>query len=71
MTEGNRPPRDPNRRLLHVTCAIHGARGFCDLVVTKINGEIALNPHVDNSCVLILDEVAAITLHQALREWLR
>jgi hypothetical protein len=29
-----------------------------------------LNPHVDNSCVLTLDEAAAGVLHNALGEWL-
>jgi cell pole-organizing protein PopZ len=29
-----------------------------------------LNPHVDNSCVLTLDEVAAKMLHNTLGEWL-
>jgi hypothetical protein len=38
--------------------------------VTKINGEIVLNPHVDDSCILRLDETAARQLFEVLGEWL-
>jgi hypothetical protein len=38
--------------------------------VTKINGEIVLNPHVDGSCVLRLDEAAATQIFDILGEWL-
>lgn len=63
--------RNANRLLLHVTCQCHeGAPGFTNLVVTRNNNTIMLNPHVDNSCVLTLDEVAAEILHNTLGEWL-
>ncbi|MGH4007735.1 MAG: recombinase family protein [Pseudonocardiaceae bacterium] len=32
-------------RTTPTTCQIHGARGFCNLRVSKVNGEIVLNPH--------------------------
>jgi hypothetical protein len=57
-------------RTIAITCEIHGSKGFCNLRVTKINGEIVLNPHVDGSCVLRLDEVAATQLFEVLGEWL-
>lgn len=38
--------------------------GVCSLRVSKIGGEIVLNPHVDGSCVLRLDETSR---HPALR----
>jgi hypothetical protein len=59
-----------NHRTIPPTCQIHGARGFCNLRVTKINGEIVLNPRVDGSCVLRLDEAAATQLFDILGEWL-
>jgi hypothetical protein len=58
-------------RTICITCQIHGSRGFCNLRVSKVNGEIVLNPHVDGSCVLSFDEVAATQLFDILGEWLR
>jgi hypothetical protein len=63
--------RDPNRRVLHVSCSVHGGpRGFTNLVVTKREGLIELDPHVTGECVIILDEAAATELFDALGEWL-
>lgn len=60
-----------NRLLLHVTCQCHeGPAGFTNLVVTRDDDSIVLNPHVDNSCVLTLDEVSANALHDTLGDWL-
>jgi hypothetical protein len=59
-----------NDRTIATTCQIHGSKGFCNLRVTKINGEIVLNPHVDDSCILRLDETAARQLFEVLGEWL-
>jgi hypothetical protein len=59
-----------NDRTIPITCQIHGCRGFCNLRVSKIDGEIVLNPHVDGSCVLRFDEVAATQLFEVLGEWL-
>jgi len=66
------PTRHNGHRLvLHVTCQTHkGAEGFTNLVVTRKNNAVALNPHVDNSCILTLDEAAATVLHTTLGEWL-
>lgn len=59
------------RRLIHVTCSVHrGPVGFANLVVTKLNGQIELDPHVDGSCKLTLDEDGARVLHEALGDWL-
>lgn len=59
-----------NDRTISITCQVHGCRGFCNLRVSKVNGEIVLNPHVDGSCVLSLDEAAATQLFDLLGEWL-
>jgi hypothetical protein len=53
-----------------ITYQIHGARGFCNLRVSKVDGEIVLDPHVAGSCVLSLDEAAATQLFDILGEWL-
>jgi hypothetical protein len=63
--------RDPNRRVIDVSCTVHGgARGFVPLVVTKRDSDIELNPHATNGCVIILNEKAATELFDALGEWL-
>lgn len=65
----NRPHR--NRRVIHATCTTHGAAvGFTNLVATKRDGQIELDPHADGSCVLTLAEDAATQLRDALTEWL-
>jgi hypothetical protein len=61
---------EPPDRTIPTTCQIHGCRGFCNLRVSKIDGEIVLNPHVDGSCVLRLDRTAATQLFDALGKWL-
>ena len=53
-----------------ITCQIHGCRGFCNLRVSKVNGEIILNPHVDGSCILRFDEGAATQFFELLGELL-
>lgn len=58
------------RRAIMTTCQAHGAAGFTNLLVTKEDGIIVLNPHVANCCVLKLDEQAATTLYGILAEWL-
>ncbi|MGH3889345.1 MAG: hypothetical protein ACRDSZ_22765 [Pseudonocardiaceae bacterium] len=59
-----------NDHTISITCRIHGSREFCNLRVTEVNGEIILNPYVDGSCVLSLDETAATQLFDLLGEWL-
>jgi hypothetical protein len=44
--------------------------GFTNLAVSKRNGEIMLDPHVDGSCLLTLAEDAACVLRDALTELL-
>jgi hypothetical protein len=58
---------EPPDRTIPTTCQIHGCRGFCNLRVSKIDGEIVLNSHVDGSCVLRLDRTAATQLLTLLR----
>jgi hypothetical protein len=59
------------RRLIMCSCSVHGgARGFCNLVASKRDGEIELDPHVDGCCLLTLGEDAATALRDALTEWL-
>ncbi len=57
-------------RTIPATCQTHGSKGYCNLRVTNVNGEIVLNPHIDGSCVLRLDRAAATQLFEAFGEWL-
>jgi hypothetical protein len=59
-----------HRRVVMTTCEAHGSNGFTNLLVTRENGTIVLNPHVPNCCVLRLDEQAARALLGILGEWL-
>ncbi|HEY3894976.1 MAG TPA: hypothetical protein VGL88_06370 [Pseudonocardiaceae bacterium] len=72
MTNGtNDEPAERGRRVIHATCAIHpGSRGFCNLVITREDGDIILNPHTTGACVLILDETEARSMRDVLTEWL-
>ncbi len=59
------------RRVIHATCRTHGgAIGFTNLLATKRDGSIELDPHLTGQCVLTLAEDAAIVLRDALTEWL-
>jgi hypothetical protein len=62
--------RSSHRRVVMTTCQGHGTAGFTNLLVTKEDGVIVLNPHVANCCVLRLDEQAARALLSILGEWL-
>jgi hypothetical protein len=63
-------PREP-RKVIHAWCSVHqGAVGFTNLVVSKRNGQIELNPHADGSCLLTLSEDEACALRDVLIEWL-
>jgi hypothetical protein len=56
-----------NRKVIHATCALHrGPADFANLVVSKRDGTIELDPHVTGSCVLTLAEDAATALRDAL-----
>jgi len=52
------------------TCQEHGAAGFTNLLVTKEDRAIVLNPHVANCWVLRLNYQAATALHDVLGAWL-
>ena len=62
----SREPRRTIDRTIVATCQIHGARGFCNLRVTKAGDGIVLNPHVAGSCVITLDEAGAAALRDLL-----
>ena len=65
------PTRDRRRVVIHASCSVHQvAVGFTNLVVSKRNGEIELDPHVDGGCLLTLSEDEACALRDALTEWL-
>jgi hypothetical protein len=51
-------PRGRTDRTIPVTCRIHGSRGFCNLRMTKVGGEI----------VLTFNEEAARAVFEAFRE---
>ena len=60
-----------NRKVIHATCTTHGGgAGFTNLVVSKRDGSIELDPHVTGQCVITLDEDGARVLFGALGEWL-
>jgi hypothetical protein len=62
--------RNPNRRVIDVSCSVHGgARGFAPLVCTKRGDLIELDPHAIG-CVILLNEKAASELFDVLGEWL-
>jgi hypothetical protein len=62
-TDRPEPPAARGRVVIHASCSVHqGARGFTNLVIRKLNGEIELDPHVDGSCKLALVEDEACTL---------
>jgi hypothetical protein len=55
------------RKVIHATCALHrGPAGFANVVVSKRNGTIELDPHVTGSCVLTLAEDEEIAFRDAL-----
>jgi hypothetical protein len=59
------------RRVIPATCALHGGPvGFTNLLVSKRDSAIVLDPHVDGSCVVSLDEDGATALRDTLAEWL-
>jgi hypothetical protein len=65
-------PAGRRRKTIPATCQLHrGPMGFTNLMVSKHNGSIVLDPHVTGSCVISLDEDEAIALRNLLTEWLR
>lgn len=54
MTNGS------TRCAIPATCTTHGGpTGYTNLLVSKRNGSVELNPHVTGSCVIRLDEHGA------------
>ena len=59
------------RRVILTTCITHGGtRGFTNVVLTKQDSTITIDPHATGACVLVLDEDAATALRDTLTEWL-
>jgi hypothetical protein len=59
------------RKVIPATCERHrGSIGFTNLLVSMREGNIVLDPHVDGSCVIYLDQDAATELCTTLTEWL-
>ena len=59
------------RRVIHATCIRHGgARGFTNVVMSKVGGRITLDPHATGACVIELDEVEATAVRDQLTGWL-
>jgi hypothetical protein len=64
-------PARNDRKVIHATCALHrGPAGFTNVVVSKRDGTIELDPHVTGACVLTLAEDEAVALRDALTRWL-
>jgi hypothetical protein len=64
------PRSDRRRVVISATCQQHRGVGFTNLLVTIRGGAIVLDPHVDGSCAISLDEQGAITLRDTLTKWL-
>jgi hypothetical protein len=60
-----------NRRAIPAHCTTHGGTpGFTNLVLSKRNGTIVLDPHAIGACVITLDEDGAVAVRDTLIEWL-
>lgn len=60
-----------NRRVINASCTQHGGTpGFTNLVVSKRDGEIELDPHATGGCVIRLDESGARSMCETVLEWL-
>jgi hypothetical protein len=71
LPESQQRQHVPDRRVIPATCSVHrGPVGFTNLVVSRREGTIVLDPHAVGSCVISLDEQAATSLCDALTEWL-
>lgn len=59
------------RKVIPTTCSVHGGgRGYTNLAVSQIDGEIVLDPHLTGGCVIVFEEKAAKALLGVLQEWL-
>lgn len=67
----NAPRNGGTRCAIPATCTTHGGPvGYTNLLVSKRNGSVELDPHVTGSCVIRLDEDGTRTLCEVLTEWL-
>lgn len=65
------PTSDRHRKVIHAACTCQGvAAGFTNMVVSKRDGQIVLDPHVTGACVLTFGENEACALRDALIGWL-
>jgi hypothetical protein len=70
VPDHDQPSPTRTRRVIHGTCTTHrGARGFANLLVTRVGGVIVLDPHAVG-CRIELDETEAAALRDTLAEWL-
>ncbi len=70
-TSEAQPTSDRRRVVIHAACTCPGvANGFTNVVVSKRDGQIILDPHVTGACVLTLAEDEAVALRDALTRWL-
>jgi hypothetical protein len=59
------------RKTIPATCQLdRGPVEYANLMVSKRDGTIILDPQVTGSCVISLDEHGATTLRDLLTEWL-
>lgn len=71
MTGEDNPTSDQRRLVIHATCALHrGPAGFTNVLVSKRDETIELDPHVTRACVCTLAEDQAAALPDQLTEWL-
>jgi hypothetical protein len=60
-----------NRRAIPAHCAMHGGTpGFTNLLMSKRDGTIVLDPHPIGACVITLDQDGAAAVSDTLIEWL-
>ncbi|MGB8198493.1 MAG: hypothetical protein WCF33_02155 [Pseudonocardiaceae bacterium] len=65
-------PTNHRRKAIPATCALdRGPVEHVNLMVSKRDGTIVLDPQVTGSCVISLDEEGARTLCDLLTVWLR
>jgi hypothetical protein len=68
--DGSSDSRD-RRTAIPATWGLHRAPvGFINLVVSKRDGSMVLDPGVTGACVISLDEEGTTTLRNLLTEWL-
>jgi hypothetical protein len=69
--EGNHPTGH-RHKAIPATCQLdRGPVGHANLMVSKHNGTIVLDPQIIGSCVISLDEEGATRLCDLLTVWLR